>query len=332
MTIGVVTPAALNDQAPVQVAGTSGTLAFRYTFSATPPMEDAGRNSPKSVTRGFGINSSGVVVGDSTFGPSTGLASRAASFSNGTATALGTLPNSGPFSRANGINASGQVVGFSGDRLDGDSSRAFLVKISSGLTHMIDLGTLGGSYAQAWAINDAGFVTGNSQTGGGDAPTHAFIWDITAKMRDLGTLGGKSSHGTSVNAQNHVVGNSAINIVDNRVHAFLYDGTLMNDLGSLGGASASSDRSYALGVNATDQVVGYTYLPPAGPIPHTDSTQVAFISQLGVMVDLNDLIGTASNNYRLYSATAINDRGQIVAVAFATSANGFHAVLLTPAP
>ena len=28
---------------------------------------------------------------------------------------------------------------------------------------MIDLGTLGGAYAQAFAINDSGFITGNSQ-------------------------------------------------------------------------------------------------------------------------------------------------------------------------
>ena len=30
---------------------------------------------------------------------------------------------------------------------------------------MIDIGTLGGPYAQANAINDAGFITGTSQTG-----------------------------------------------------------------------------------------------------------------------------------------------------------------------
>jgi uncharacterized membrane protein len=29
-------------------------------------------------------------------------------------------------------------------------------------TGMIDIGTLGGGYAQAYAINDAGYVTGNA--------------------------------------------------------------------------------------------------------------------------------------------------------------------------
>jgi hypothetical protein len=58
---------------------------------------------------------------------------------------------------------------------------------------------------------------------------------------------------------------------------------------------------------------------------------VAFIYQQGLMVDLNTLIGTASTNYRLHSATGINDRGQIIAVDFSHSANALHAVLLTPA-
>ena len=108
----------------------------------------------------------------------------------------------------------------------------------------------------------------------------------------------------------------------------------MLDLGSLSGASPDTDLSFALGVNASDQVVGYSYLPlvqapgtggtPFGPWP------VAFVYEQGLMVNLNDLLGTASRNYRLDSATAINDSGQIVAIAFDRSADTFHAVLLTP--
>jgi hypothetical protein len=82
--------------------------------------------------------------------------------------------------------------------------------------------------------------------------------------------------------------------------------------------------------------VGYSYLPMGqgkgstnvvlGPWP------VAFIYSHGLMVNLNDLIGTAAEDYRLDSATAINDNGQIVVVAFSRSADAFHAVLLTPNP
>jgi probable HAF family extracellular repeat protein len=325
----VSTPAAINDQA--QVAGTSGTSAFRYTKQSKIPMEDVGKN-PDGSSRGFGIDASGQVVGDSTFGK--GEISRAAIFTNESARGLGTLMNGGPFSRANGINAFGQVVGSSSKTLDGNQSRAFVVSTPHQFAIMSDLGTLGGAYAQALGINDSGFVTGNSQIDDVAELTHAFIWDHKTGMHDLGTLDGGFSYGTSINKQNHVAGYSTINNFDNRVHAFLHNGEQMIDLGSLAGASSELDYSYALGVNAIDQVVGYSYLSsdqgkglantPLGP------WSVAFIYSDGLMRNLNDLIGAAAQNYRLDSATGINDAGQIVAVAFNIAADSFHAVLLTP--
>ena len=102
----------------------------------------------ESISRGFGINDSGQTVGDSTFGKKT--SSHAAIFRNGSATDLGTLEDvAANFSRANGINATGQVVGCSGAaRLDGTDSRAFIVNTLSASilpNRMLDLGTLGGS-------------------------------------------------------------------------------------------------------------------------------------------------------------------------------------------
>jgi probable HAF family extracellular repeat protein len=314
-------PAAINDQG--QVAGTSGASAFRYIKESKTPMQDAGGN-PAGISRGFGINGASQVVGDSTFGNN--KSSHAAFFSDKSAVDLGTLRGYGSFSRANGINASGLVVGSASDKLDGDNSRAFIVSTPSGT--MIDLGTLGGAHAQALGINDDGFVTGNAQTLSpvASGSTHAFLWNATTGMRNLGTLDGAFSYGIAINRQNHVVGYSTINNYDTRLHAFLYDGVKMIDLGSLGGATPDSDFSFALGVNATDQVVGYSHLPTDGPRP------VAFVYSQGSMKNLNDLIGTAADNYRLDSAVAINDNGQIAAIAFSNSANAFHAVLLTPIP
>jgi probable HAF family extracellular repeat protein len=331
----ISTPAAINSPArdeqalQVQITGTSGKSAFRYTIDKKKPMEDVGTN-PNSTSRGFGLNASGQVVGDSTFGK--GEVSRAALFSNGLATDLGTLPG-GTFSRANGINAIGQVVGFSSDTLDGNNSRAFITSTFTSASGMTDLGTLGGAYAQALAINDSGYVTGNAQNTGLASPSHAFIWHSTTGMLDLGTIDGAYSYGTSINAQSHVAGYSTINNHDERVHAFLYNGETMLDLGSLSGASQNLDVSYALGINSADQVVGYSYLPsgekPGFQIP-LGPRSVAFLYSEGLMVDLNDLIGNASKSYHLDSATAINDRGQIVAVAFNSAADSYHAVLLTP--
>ena len=320
-SISSSTSAAINGQG--QVAGTSGASAFRYIKEDKTPMQDVGGNPPGGISRGFGINDSSKVVGDSTFGNN--KTSHAAFFSNGSAVDLGTLRGY-PFSRANGINTFDQVVGSSSDKLDSDNSRAFIVSAPGGT--MSDLGTLGGGHAQALGISNSGYVTGNSQVLSpiASGSTHAFLWNVTTGMRDLGTLDGAFSYGTSINAQNHVVGYSTINNYDSRVHAFLYDGVKMSDLGSLGGASPPSDLSFALGINATDHVVGYTYLPTDGPWP------VAFIYSQGVMKNLNDLIGPASDSYRLDSAVAINDNGQIAAIAFVNSAGAFHAVVLTPIP
>jgi probable HAF family extracellular repeat protein len=303
-------------------------------------MEDIGTPG-RTRSQGFAISGSGQVVGDSTFGESE--VTHATVFANGSAKDLAAYENPELFSRANGINASGQVVGVFKSRANGDYGRAFitdLLQSAKGQT-LMDIGTLGGPYAQALAINDAGFVTGNSKTFGFPnlltvEVTRAFIWGPGMKgMIDLGMLGGNYSYGTSINANNHVVGYSTINDSDDRMHAFIHDGIEMRDLGSLDVSSEATDRSFALGVNSADQVVGYSYVPSPGSVtvyPPTPGPvqQVAFIYSQGVMRDLNALIGVATKSYRLYSATGINDKGQITAIALEESSQAFHAVLLTP--
>jgi probable HAF family extracellular repeat protein len=318
------TAAAINNEG--QIAGTSGQSAFRYTKEGKVQMEDVGRHSAKGIHRGFGINGSGVVVGDSSFGMNF---THAAVFMNGSAIDLGTLRQGGTFSRANAINTSGQVVGFSSEKPDYMYGRAFIVSTADRVRSMKDLGTLGGAYAQAWSLNDFGVVTGNSQLGNKIGATHAFLWQTNKGMSDLGTLGGDFSYGTFINANNHVVGYSTLKEDNDRIHAFLRDGTEMIDLGSLGGASMESDRSFALGINVHDQVVGYSYLPSQVK-GSTQLVQVAFISSGGLMVDLNSLIGDASKDYQLDAAVAINDRGQIAAIAFDKNGGVYHAVLLNP--
>src|SRR6476469_1349757 len=76
---------AINDSG--QVAGTSGDSAFRFTMEGKIQMENVAERSMKGVHRGFGLNSAGLVVGDSTFGTPY---SHAAIFNNGVATDLGT--------------------------------------------------------------------------------------------------------------------------------------------------------------------------------------------------------------------------------------------------
>ena len=327
-------PAAVNERG--QVTGTSGNSTF-FT-SDESAMEDIG-TSGHNISHGFAINISGQVAGDSTFGTDV---SHATLFENGSSRDLAISENPALSSRANSINATGQVVGTFRVTSSGES-RAFITNISGTERPQVlsDLGTLGGSHAQALAINNSGFVTGNSELFSAyTVPTpgiiHAFLWQpSSSKMEDLGTLGGDFSYGTGINANNHVVGYSTINSQNGRTHAFLQDGTEIRDLGSLDDTSEQSDRSFALGVNSADQVVGYSYVPlnlsaviyPPMPGP---VEQVAFIYTQGMMQDLNTLIGNATKHYRLYSATAINERGQITAIAYDQSSDSFHAVLLTP--
>ena len=339
-------PAAINGQglvAGTSSANTSGEAAFRYNPYNPAPMEDIGQSIRGVISRGFGINSTGMVVGDSAFIDASTADSpirHAALFKNGSLIDLGTVKKQ-TFSRANSINDFDQVVGFSGPALDSPKSRAFFWSKSTG---MIDLGTLGGAYAQAFAINDSGSITGNSQLRATDSQAiHAFLSPSplgtgAIGMRDLGTLGGPFSYGMAINAKNHVVGYSTINKVDSRVHAFWFDGTGMKDLGSLAPSSSKlEDQSVALGVNSSDTVVGYTYLPainantdPAVQPGTSPVRQVAFVWSQGTMTDLNKLIGTAAETYHLNSAMAINDNGQIVATALSKATGTRRAVLLTP--
>lgn len=327
-------PAAVNFNG--HVAGTAyakgETCAFYYDYFQKFMYDAGGVNS-----RGFGINFMNLIAGDAFFPGPMEPRSHAALFKGGVAVDIGVLKGQ-VYSRANGINAMGQVVGFSGAARDGSESRAFLWSSQTG---MIDIGTLGGAYAQAYAINDTGAITGASQTQGMGfgLTTHAFIYRQLAltspgnrQMQDLGVLGGLFSSGMAINNYDHVAGYSTLSTKDGRVHAFLHNGKSMIDLGSLGGNALDSDHSVALGVNSKDQVVGYTYLPAFGDMP---LQQVAFLwsrneSGIGKMANLNHMIDKTGRNYVLITATGINDKGQIAAVAYDIYNGGLRAVLLSP--
>jgi len=68
---------------------------------------------------------------------------------------------------------------------------------------MRDLGTLGGGYSWAEAINDRGQVVGSSI--GKSGYRHAVIWEA-GSMVDLGTLGGPRSWAIGLNEHNDLVG------------------------------------------------------------------------------------------------------------------------------
>jgi probable HAF family extracellular repeat protein len=309
-------PAAINNQG--QVVGSSEWFAFRYTSGV---WENLGTLPGGNVSSGSAINSLGQVSGNSQFTNGGGIR-HATLFSEGTVTDLGPLPLWGNYSTGAGINDSTQIVGYSGATLSTSNTRAFIWDATNGVR---DLGTLGGQYSKAYSINNAAEATGTAQIPTGFGNFHAFIWDAVNGMRDIGTIAGDSSSGRFINANGHVAGGSTINNFDNRSHGFLYDG-VMHDLGSLDPDVFESDRSSAAGVNIHDEVVGSTYRPYTGGALY----QVPFVYRNGAMFDLETVVDSSGQDYRLYSATSINDAGQILVSATHIPTNQSRAVVLTP--
>lgn len=73
---------------------------------------------------------------------------------------------------------------------------------------IIDLGTFGGPFSNAFSANDMGQVVGTTHVD--QSATHAFLWQESDGMHDLGTLGGRDSVARSINGSCHVVGDSFV--------------------------------------------------------------------------------------------------------------------------
>ena len=154
------------------------------------------------------------------------------------------------YSRANDVNAAGQVVGVY-------ESRAALWESGS----RIDLGTLGGTRSAAFGIDPAGRVVGGSDRATGEP--HAFLWE-NGVMTDL-NIPGNASTARSINATGQVVGTVSRNGV---THGFLWEKGATIDLGEV----LDVDD-----INAAGQVVGTR---------EVKGMRHAFIWEQGVTTDL----------------------------------------------
>ena len=261
----------------------------------------------------YGLLADGVVVGMADtreMYDETSFVARAVIWEGGAPRVLKSL--GGSQSSAMAINARGTVVGACQPvEVSGQLGRRPLRACSWNSGRVRELGDLGGQESAAYDVNRKGWIAGSATTAtplpsGFGFEEHAFVSNGKS-MRDLGTLGGPFSLAWAINDRGDAVGQSLTAELgesgERPVHAFLWRRGAMRDLGTLGGP-----LSTALDVNTVGDIVGWSRLTePIGNI-----FDHAVLWHADVMIDLNDVLDDA-RGCEVTGATAINDRGQILA-------------------
>ena len=197
---------------------------------------------------------------------------------------------------ATGINDFGEIVG--------SSQGAFLITGGT-RTKLPDLSSYGGGgFSSASGINNNHQIVGGSDNASGYS--HAVMWN-NGTITDLGTLGGTQSAAYAINNLGQVTGWA--HTASEATHVFLWSNGTMTDLGTFGLDPVGE------AINNNGVIVG-------------QSGNGAWIWSNGTFQNLNNLIPPGSG-FTLDNATAINDKGQIVANG-KNSTGQEHAFLLTP--
>jgi probable HAF family extracellular repeat protein len=287
--------------------GGSGTHVISWDLSNGGTATDLGNmGSPRDTANAFGINENGQIAG--TYKELVGRTQVYKPFvydlHTGTQTNLTTELLS-PTALAFDINDSGQTVGYTSSYVgtaltpfqiparDQAIKTAFISNADGTLSYIpgAAVGTNTTDGSEAYAINNAGLVTGYSAV---DGNWQAFLYDSSSDaFTNLGTLGGGlTSVGKDVNDLGVVVGYATRG--DGVERAFLAFGGTMVDLGAL----TADGTSQAHAINEKGDIVG-------------TSNGHAFMYSNGQMVDLNDYIDP-SLGITLTMATGINNMGQII--------------------
>jgi probable HAF family extracellular repeat protein len=162
---------------------------------------------------------------------------------------------------------------------------------------IVDLGTLGGSFSSARAINAGGEVTGASSRA--DGAFRAFTYTMAGGMTDIGSLGGSTAIGNGIDVYGDVAGYSTK--ADGTYHAFLYRDHTMKDIGDLGGGTAT-----AYAINDARKVVGSSAT--------SNGLNDPFLFNSGRIRDLGSLGGHSPGEWN--NAAGINGSNVVVGVSY----------------
>ncbi len=203
-------------------------------------VTDLGTLSIKGFSVARAVNATAEVTGST--GATNSNSSDVFLYSNGAMTNVGTL--GGTSGIGNGINASGQVAGYSQN-----SSGTYRAFVSSG-SSLTDIGDLGGGSAVAYGINDLGWAVGSAVTAKGE--NHPFLYR-NGRIIDLGTLGSSNTSwwnsAQGVNSSGVVTGTSYD--AQGNFFGFVWKNGKMTKMGTLGGAWS---QGYA--INNKGQITG----------------------------------------------------------------------------
>lgn len=228
--------------------GSAAVLSFSLGhFGAYASLVSPGATADLGAFAPRGIGADGRVLGTAAYVTPAGLAAERACAWDGTLTLLDPLAGAA-WSLACDSNIRGWAVGHS--IVPGSLGPVATLWIG---TTPSSLGTLGGAWSSATAINKARQVVGVSATASG-AP-HAFRFKLDADgvvtaRRDMGTLAGDNSAAYDINDAGAIVGVS-------HAHAALWVDGAVYDLNDLIPASSGWVLQVATGINAEGSIVGW---------------------------------------------------------------------------
>jgi probable HAF family extracellular repeat protein len=218
------------------------------------------------------------------------------------------------------INAKGQVAFTHADPFDGPPEAWFYDG-----AHRHQIGNLGGSFVRTTGLNDAGQVTGVSDTATG--LIHSFIWSRSGGSVDIGTLPGwNEAWEPAINNRGELAGYVAFDQDPPYPHAFRWSASSgIGDLGTL--VSGANADSYGRAINDTGTITGDAF---ASLVPGGGANLHAFIwTRAGGMVDI-DTIGSrysspiAIGAGGLVGGNLINDPNNFGSIFWWTRSSGMH--------